>query len=55
MGGRQHHTLKRRGVRRALARLKLGSEQPLVDLMADLEQRVPVLRGDAPADGEVAG
>jgi len=55
MGGRQHHTLKRRGVRRALARLKLGSEQPLVDLMADLQQCIPVLAGDAPADPEVAG
>jgi hypothetical protein len=32
---RRHQTRQRRGVRRALARLKLGVEQPIVDLITD--------------------
>ena len=46
---------KRRGVWRALARLKLVVEEALVDLMADLDQRLPVVLGESSADAEVAG
>jgi hypothetical protein len=53
--GRQHDALERRGVGRALARLKLGVEEALVDLVADPDQRIPVLFGEHAADAEVAG
>jgi hypothetical protein len=55
VGGWQHHALKERGVWCASARVKLVGEQALVDLMADIDQRVPVLVGQQPADTEVAG
>ena len=55
VGGWQHHALERRGVWRALARLELVVEEPLVDVVADLDQRLPVLLGESPADTEVAG
>jgi hypothetical protein len=38
-----------------LARLELGGEEALVDLVADVDQRVPFLGGDAAAYYEVAG
>jgi hypothetical protein len=53
VGGRQHHALERRGVWRALAGVELVVEQPLVDLVSDLHQRVPVGGGRAAADAEV--
>jgi hypothetical protein len=38
-----------------VARVKLVVQEPLVDLMSDVDQRVPVLVGEEPADPEVAG
>jgi Integrase core domain len=38
----------------ALARVKLVVQQPLVDLMSDIDQRVPVLCGEQSPDTEVA-
>ena len=46
--------MERRGVGRAGARLELGGEQALVDVMADLNERVPVVGGEQAADAEVA-
>src|SRR2546426_925981 len=53
--GGKDDAFERRGVGRAGARLKLGVEQPLVDLVADLEQRLEVSVGEQAADAEVAG
>ena len=55
MGGWQHHALKQRGVWCASARVKLVVKQSLVDLVADVDQRVPVLVGEQSSDTEVAG
>jgi hypothetical protein len=55
VGGWQHHALKGGGVRRALAGVELVVEQPLVDLVADVDQGVPVGGGEQAADPEVAG
>ena len=38
-----------------MARLELVVEEALVDLVADRDERLPVLLGQAPADAEVAG
>ena len=55
MRGWQHHALKQRRVWCALAHVKLVIEQALVDLVADVDQRLPVGVGEQPTDAEVAG
>ena len=55
MFGWQHHALKERGVWCASARVKLVVEESLVDLVADVDQLVPVLVGEESSDTEVAG
>jgi hypothetical protein len=51
--GRQHDAFERLCVGRALARLELGAEQALVGLMADPQQRFPILLGEPASDAEV--
>jgi len=41
------------GVGRALARLELVVQESLVDLVADVDERVPVGVGEHPADPKV--
>jgi hypothetical protein len=55
VAGRQHHALECGGVWRGLARLELVVEESLVDLVADLQQRIPVGFGEQASDPEVAG
>jgi hypothetical protein len=52
--GGQDDALARGGVGCAGAGLQLGVERPLVDLVCDLGQRLPVAVGGQPADAEVA-
>lgn len=49
LDGRQHDALKRRGLGRAGARRELGGKQALVGLMAELNERVPVVLGEQAA------
>jgi hypothetical protein len=53
--GRRHQTLERRGVWRAGARLKLGVQEPIVDLIADLSELLPGVGGQGAVDAEVVG
>ncbi len=53
--GRQDDARERDCVGRAGARLELGVEQALVDVVADSDERVPVGVGQEPADAEVGG
>jgi hypothetical protein len=50
--GSRHHALNQRGVWSASARVKLVVQQALVDLVGDVDQRLPVLVGEKPADAE---
>jgi hypothetical protein len=53
--GRQHDPRERGRVGRAWARRKSGVEQALVDLLADLQQRLPVVGGEQPSNAEGVG
>ena len=55
LDGCQHHALERGGVWRAVARLEVVVEEPLVDVLTGPHQRLPVSLGQVAADPEVAG